>query len=74
MAIQDKELAIAIGKQIKAVRKKINMTQKAVGQASGTSESYMSRLEHGRHVPSVQMLNRLAKVIKCSIRSLLPPD
>lgn len=48
------------GKAIKELRLKKGETQPEFAHKLGISQGYLSNLEHGRNMPSVEMLNAIA--------------
>ena len=46
--------AIALGKQIKAVRKAMKMTQEQLALKSNVSVKYIANIENGKQNPSVR--------------------
>ena len=56
------------------LRKQTNLTQKAVAEALGVSQSTVSMWETGRNFPRVYMLPALAEVFHCTVDDLLTND
>lgn len=52
-----------IGKRIAEKRKKLRMTQAEVEDKAGLSHKYLSNIEHGRSVPSIDVLMQIADVL-----------
>ncbi|MFQ9151450.1 MAG: helix-turn-helix domain-containing protein [Blautia sp.] len=52
---------MAIGETIREYRKKRNLTQKQLGELSGTSESTIKQYELGKRQPRIEQLKRLLK-------------
>jgi len=52
-----------IGKKLRELRKEKNLTQIALAQQIGVSNSLICDIEAGRTTPSVRTLLRLAKVL-----------
>ena len=48
------------GALIKKARKKANLTEKQVADAVGTSRQYIVMLENEKHLPGLDMVQRLA--------------
>lgn len=47
------------------------MTQEKVGERLGVSDTYISKLEHGKEYPSIGMLIRIAKALEVRPGELL---
>lgn len=56
------------------LRKQVGVTQKAVAEALGVSQSTVSMWETGRNFPRVYMLPALAEVFHCTVDDLLTND
>lgn len=52
-----------IGKRIAERRKKLRMTQAEVEDKANLSRKYLSNIEHGRSVPSIDVLMQIADVL-----------
>ena len=55
-----KDMHRAFGKNLSAYRKSRGLTQKSLGERTGVSRKYISRLERGRGIPSFATVMRLA--------------
>lgn len=55
---------------IKTLRKKAGFTQKEFADLLQTSVSHVSRLETGKHLPSLPVAYRIAKILYCLIEDL----
>ena len=62
---------ITIGKRIRACRKDKRMTQENLGKATGVTTSFISHVERGSRIPSVDTLFKIAKVLSVSVDMLL---
>lgn len=60
-----------IGKRIALVRKARRMTQVEVEDEVGLSHKYLSNIEHGRSVPSIDVLMQIADVLHITPNELL---
>ncbi|TYP00336.1 XRE family transcriptional regulator [Geothermobacter ehrlichii] len=56
-----------VGKKLKAIRLKSDMTIQELAEASKVSSNMISRIERGLTIPSVEILMKLAKVFDKSI-------
>lgn len=59
-----------IGRVICALRKECNLTQEEVALAAETDAGYLSRIERGDRVPSIPLLEGIAKVLGTSTSSI----
>ena len=64
-----------IGKNIKTVRELQGLTQeqlaKKLGHDSSSAASYISKVESGKHKPSIGNLLKIAKALKTTAEALL---
>ena len=58
-----KDMHRAFGKNLSAYRKSRGLTQKSLGERTGVSRTYISRLERGRGNPTFATVMRLAKTL-----------
>jgi len=54
------------GKATKLMREKQRLSQTALRELTGLEASYIARLEHGRFMPSVKTISKLAEAFKIS--------
>lgn len=66
-----KENRKLIGQVIKNKRIQGNITQLELSEKTGISRNYISDVENGRYVPSVETLIKLAKVLNINLNFLL---
>jgi transcriptional regulator with XRE-family HTH domain len=65
-------LAKLIGKRIVTLRTEAAITQEALGWDIGlTSKGYLSRIESGQRMPSLEFLERVAVRLGVEVRDLL---
>lgn len=64
------KLPRVLGKRIQKRRKNIGLTQEEVADKVGISRAYMGYIEQGRNVPSLEIVEKIAKVLKASIKDL----
>lgn len=57
------ELAKALSQRVRALRTARNMTQVALGEASGISEEWIRRIERGEGAPSFDVIEAMAKAL-----------
>lgn len=60
-----------IGKQVRKIRESKDISQKELAEKMGTNQSVISELETGKYNPSVQYLERIAKVLKVKFSQLV---
>lgn len=59
-----------ISQQLKSLREERRMTQEELAERSGLPQSHISRLEAGRHSPSMKTLKKLAGALGVDVNSL----
>ena len=52
-------------------RSKLGVSQYRLAKDSGISQPYLSRIESGERTPSISMLVRLCKALKCQVTDIL---
>ena len=67
-----KDLAKALGTNIRARRKENGISQDALALECGLDRSYMGRIERGEVNITVEKLYKIAARLNCSAASLLP--
>jgi transcriptional regulator with XRE-family HTH domain len=60
-----------LGARVRAARQERNLSLNAVAERAGVSRSMLSAVEHGRKVPTVLVLDRMATALDTSIARLL---
>ena len=65
------KLPKALGKKVQQARKKTGLSQEAVAFKVGVSRAYMGYIEQGRNVPSLEVLQKVAKVLKVKLSDLV---
>ena len=68
------EEEFALASALIAARSRSGMTQEQVGQAMGTTQAVIARLEGGRVKPSTRTLERFAKATGTRLRISFEPD
>ena len=63
--------AEVFGARLKELREQRGETVRSLADAVETSFTYISDLEHGRKVPSLSMLLRLAAALDCKVTELV---
>lgn len=59
------------GARLKELREKRGETVRSLATRTETSFTYISDMEHGRKVPSLSMLLRLAAALDCKVTDLV---
>ncbi len=65
---------MTIGEKIKTHRKKAGLTQKKLGELSGTSETTIKQYELGKRQPRLEQLQKIAKALNISPYTFLNDD
>jgi transcriptional regulator with XRE-family HTH domain len=63
-----------IGKQIATLRKERGYTQEGLAEALAVSPQAVSKWENGRSLPETSLLPGLARILDCSVDSILNPN
>jgi transcriptional regulator with XRE-family HTH domain len=66
-----KEIGKRVGHRIKVRRTELDMSQGELAQALGISQGQMSYLEKGQRAMTLEMLETIARTLRCSISDLL---
>lgn len=61
------KLPKVLGKKIQKRRLEVGYTQEELGDKVGISRAYMGYIEQGRYAPSLEVLEKIAKVLKSPI-------
>jgi transcriptional regulator with XRE-family HTH domain len=56
---------------VKEARIKAGITQQELADTVGTTREYLSNIENGHKTPSFEMLDKIAKVLKTSVKDLI---
>lgn len=62
---------MTIGEKIKCFRKEAGLTQKKLGEISGTSETTIKQYELGKRQPRIEQLEKIADALNLHILDLL---
>ncbi len=63
-----------MSEKIKTYRKKKGMTLKVLAGKTGCTDAYISQIETGKAVPSINILKRLAEALEVQIKDLLSDE
>jgi len=69
-APRDNQLEIAIGRQVRAFRQRLDMTVVEVANLAGVSRGMLSKIENGMTSPSLATLRALSKALNVPVTSL----
>lgn len=64
------KLPKTLGKRIQKARKSRGLTQEDLAYKVGISRAYMGYIEQGRNMPSVEILEKIAKTLGVKISDL----
>ncbi|MBI2314929.1 helix-turn-helix transcriptional regulator [Candidatus Daviesbacteria bacterium] len=59
-----------MGKRIQKIRKGIGLTQEELAEKVGISRAYMGYIEQGRYSASLEVIEKIAKVLRIKISDL----
>lgn len=62
---------MTFGQKLRELRNERQMTQPELAEAMGIEQSYLSKLENGKSLPSNDVLNRILDVFGCDIGGLV---
>ena len=68
------ETTINVARQIRILRKRRNLSQQALAEASGLSRNTLSLLERGQTSPTVSTLKRIASALDVGINAFFSPS
>jgi DNA-binding XRE family transcriptional regulator len=69
----DETLGARVGANVRALRRRRQISQAALAERVGIQAPNLSRLESGRHVPTLDVLLRLASALGVSLSALVTP-
>ena len=64
---------LAIARQVRALRERRKLTQAELAERAGTGQAAIARIEAGRTVPKLDLLERIAVALKAQVRLRLVP-
>ena len=65
---------MTFGQNLKAIRKKMKLTQTEMAERIGISRSYLADIEHNRKNISLAVVLRIAKGLNISVNKLINDD
>lgn len=60
------------GKYIQKIRQSKDITQEALAEKIGVSQTWIAYIETGRNKPNIKMLEKIAKVLGVKVKDLIP--
>lgn len=61
------KLPRVVGRKIQRRRKDMGLTQEELADKVGISRAYMGYIEQGRNAPSLEVLEKITRILKTSI-------
>jgi transcriptional regulator with XRE-family HTH domain len=65
------ELTMNLGEKLRQLRQDRDLTQPELAEAMGIEQSYLSKLENGKYVPSGDVFGRIREVFKLQVGDLV---
>ncbi len=65
------KLPKVVGSKVRRFRRKMGLTQEDVAYKVGISRAYMGYIEQGRNIPSLEVLEKIARTLKVKTSELL---
>ena len=65
-----KTTAERLGKNISKLRKAQKLTQQQLADKLGLTQAYMGHIEQGRKSPSLEVMEKIAKALRVSVKDL----
>ena len=62
------KLPKVLGKKIQKRRKELDLTQEELGHRVGISRAYMGYIEQGRYAPSLEVLEKITRILKVKLK------
>lgn len=63
--------AQAFGAAVRAVRTEDGIAQETLAHLAGIERSHMGKIERGEHVPTLPLILKIARALKCSSAHLM---
>lgn len=70
MAEKIKRSKLEFGRKIQRLRKNKDLTQEELAESLRISRTHMGHIEQGRKSPSMELLERIARVLKVQVKDL----
>ncbi len=65
---------MSVGENIRHTREQMGLTQVYVAEQAGVTQAMLCQIERGTKNPSLQLGAEIAKILNCSLESLLASD
>ena len=62
------KLPKVLGSKIQKKRKEVGITQEELGHRVGISRAYMGYIEQGRYAPSLEVLEKITRILKVKLK------
>jgi DNA-binding XRE family transcriptional regulator len=72
MSDKIKKSKLELGKKVQKLRKNLDLSQEALAEALRISRTHMGHIEQGRKSPSMELLEKIARVLKVKVKDLFP--
>ena len=72
MLKRTKETSQKLGKKIQKFRKELGISQEQFAFKLGISRTHAGHIEQGRRSPSLEVLGKIARVLRVKVRNLFP--
>lgn len=64
------KLPKTLGKKVQKLRHASKLTQEELAEKVGVSRAYMGYIEQGRNTPSLEVLEKIARILKVKLSDL----
>ena len=72
MLKRTKETSQKLGKKIQKLRKELGLSQEQFAFKLSISRTHAGHIEQGRRSPSLEMLDKIARVLRVKVKDLFP--
>lgn len=62
---------IGIGEQLRKIRERKRLTQEDIGERTGLSQAYVSKVENGDSIPSAETLEKWARALGVGVQQIV---
>lgn len=63
---------LRLGRRMQKIRKEKSVTQEQLAEKVGVSTTWIGYLETGYRIPSVKMLNKIARALGVKVKDIFP--
>lgn len=67
---RNSKLPRLLGKRVQKRRKQLKYTQEYLAEKVGISRAYMGYIEQGRNIPSIEVVNKIARLLHIPLSEL----